>query len=273
MTALIDADSIIYILAYQYRDEQDIAEAALKSACDHFLHSICTLVHADKYVGVFSSSENFRHTLYKYKPYKGNRPPKPEFITKWEPTIREHFMSKWSFYRSPDLEADDIVAALSVLMEDDTVICSPDKDLKQMAGLYFNYSKNEAPVTITATAAKFQLWSQVLTGDSSDNIAGLPGLGPKKVTDLFATIVKENDETELMNLVSAQYLKYFGEYYGPIIFAETLQTVMLMQPEHPLWEQYKGVFGSIISGHCMTAPESVEEDIHELALDELGWLE
>lgn len=269
MTSLIDADSIIYILAYQYRDETEIAEPALTAACDNFVHSICTRTQSDSYVGVFSSTENFRHELYKYKPYKGNRPPKPEFIVKWADTIRDYLMSKWNFYRSPNLEADDVIAALSVLMED-TIICSPDKDPKQMPGLHYNYSKDGAPELITPLDATFRLWSQVLIGDTSDNIAGLPGLGEKKVKALFEAIREENaDPIVLKQMVADQYSKYFGEWYGPIIFSETLQTVMLVRPEHPMWDLYKDTFHGVIAKHTTEVP-SMDTELTEL-IDDLGW--
>lgn len=275
MVALIDGDSIRYVLAWHFKDQTEIAIPAMKQAIDEFMHNIFTRSHATSYIAAFSASKTFRYDLYKYRPYKGNRPSKPEFLVQWDPVIQPHLLEKWGFYQSPNLEADDVVAALSVLIEEETIICSPDKDLKQMPGLHYNYGKDLPPELITTEEACRNLWTQILVGDTSDNIAGVPGIGPDKVKKLFAAAEEGQniDDITLMQLVKEAYVKYFGEWYGQIIFTETLKTVMLMQPKHPLWTSYWPNLADLykMGGYLQEVPQM--ELGNEPDLSALGWLE
>ena len=213
---------------------------------------------------------------YLFKRYKGNRGPKDEWLTRWEPIIKNHMTKKWGFYTSPNLEADDIVVGYSAIhVEEPVIICSPDKDLRQAPGFHFDYKKSNGIDTVTPPDACKNLWAQVLTGDTVDNIAGLPGLGPAKVKVLFdaATTTEEASDLVLMQVVRDQYIKYFGPHYGPMIYDQTLQTVMMIQPSHPLWDTYKHDIQSIKQTHVRDTPARDPELAEEVTvdLDALGW--
>lgn len=276
ITALIDADSIVYIVAWNFKDDEPFAQDTVKRACDDFVRTILTMVKADEYIGVFSSKENFRHKNYKYQPYKGNRPAKPEFIVKWEVTIKGHLTEKWGFYTSPSLEADDIVVALAATHPIDhlAVVCSPDKDLRQVAGPFYDYrlSANQFE-TITEQQACINLWKQVLTGDATDNISGVPGLGEVKVKKLFDEVASTEDlnDINLMQVVRAQFVKYFGPYYGPEIYMQTLQAVMMVRPGHSLWEEHKPEIDRVRSEFLRETPPAEIGDSDEVVLENLGW--
>ena len=280
-TALIDADSIIYIIAWNFKDDDELVTDAVKQSCDDFVHSILTLTQADCYIGAFSapSVNNFRSKIYLYQPYKGNRPPKPDFVTKWSPVIKAHLTDKWGFYTSPSLEADDIVVAIAAMSNEETdksnrvIVCSPDKDLKQVPGYHFDYRTNSEGIqTVTILQACINLWAQVLTGDSTDNIAGLPGLGEVKVRKLFDTAAETGDlnDLTLMQVVQAQFHKYFGTFYGHIIYCQTLQSVMMVQPNHPRWDFHKEEIQDVKTNYVRTSPAS-DTELDECVLNELGW--
>jgi 5'-3' exonuclease len=271
MVALIDADSIVYIIAYNYREHPELAKTSVKATCDDFLRMILTMTHADKYIGVFSSKENFRHSVYKYQPYKGNRPVKSDYMILWEPVIKDYFQSKWNFHISNRLEADDIIVALSHIVEEECIICSPDKDLQQVAGKHFDYRKSEFQ-EISVEQAVLNLWSQVLIGDATDCIAGVPQMGEVKVRKLFDEVAKIEDvnEISLSRVVVDQYRKYFGPYYGPEIFDQTLQTVMMVQPKHRLWGEYSEYIESLKQTGIHEVPET-QTDVDSAVLNELGW--
>ena len=243
---LIDADSLIYIIAYNHREGSD--ERSVKDSCDTFLADMMLMSGCDEYIGSFSSSKNFRHELYKYAEYKGKRPEKADYVKLWEPVIKEHYVNKHGFIvpgteRCPvELEADDVVVALAHLCIEDGikyVIASPDKDLRQVQGIFYNYAKQgeDIPVTteITPVQAQFNFWFQMLTGDSTDNILAVPGLGPVKALKLLDGI----EAFQMKSVVLSAYCKYFGSYYGNIIFAETFNTIMLLSPKHMMWEGYR----------------------------------
>lgn len=246
MTALIDADSLVYIVGWNYREMG--TEEEVKRSCDTFLTDIMTMTRADDYVGAFSDKKCFRHRLYKYNVYKGSRPPKPDWLIQWEPIIKDHYANKHGFITIPDLEADDICSALAVLAQKEGkpfIICSPDKDMKQIWGLHYDYrGKTDETGTvlsgqvleISPEQAHKNFWMQMMIGDGTDNIAGVPGLGEVKAKKVLDEAL---DPFVYSSCIQSCYLKYFGPYYGPIIFSETLHTLMLLQPDHFLWNDYK----------------------------------
>lgn len=75
-----------------------------------------------------------------------------------------------------EYEADDLLA-MAATEEPNSVICSVDKDLLQVPGHHFNFIKNEYQV-VTEVEAHRNLYSQLLTGDTSDGIPGIHGIGP-----------------------------------------------------------------------------------------------
>jgi len=218
-TALIDGDSIGYTIAWNLRDEAD--QNLVLYSVDNFVQNIMVTIEADQYIGALSSSPVFRNQIYKFAPYKGTRRPENEEIKRWRPAIMAHLYEEWKFESIPDLEADDIVSWHACTRED-TIICSPDKDLRQIPGKLYNYNTGEL-ITITPGKAQEFFDEQMVCGDTTDNIKGIPGMGEVK----YLEQVKKG-KTPL-----DMYIKYFGEYYGYIIYQETLSTVMMMSPNHP----------------------------------------
>lgn len=138
----------------------------------------------------------FRHQLYAR--YKANRPPMPEDLAAQVPYIRQLVDA----YRIPrlehqDLEADDLIASTTQAMVAQgfqVVIVSGDKDLLQLVSPQVTLwdPMNDRIMDEAAVMDKYGLPpSQLLdyfalTGDSSDNIPGVPGVGPKSAQKLIA---------------------------------------------------------------------------------------
>jgi|TARA_R100000781_G_scaffold51145_1_gene33734 hypothetical protein len=124
-----------------------------------------------------SGSTNFRDNLATIKIYKGNRDPlhKPH----WYDEIKEYLKSVWDAQEVENLEADDILADLqeSVPSSEDSCIISTDKDLDQIAGWHYNWVKDQL-YEVSVEQAIHNKYVQILTGDSTDNIEGIPGVGP-----------------------------------------------------------------------------------------------
>lgn len=247
MIALIDADSIVYIIAWNYREGGTREE--VERSCDIFLKDMLTVLGTTKYIGAFSVKSDyvFRTETYRYARYKGKRPEKSENVQNWEEVIKGHFMQKYGFITLPKLEADDIIAGTAHFTKQAKipyVICSPDKDLRQIPGHHFDYRvpQGETPSTyideVSEVEAHWNFWTQMLTGDEGDNIAGIPGLGPMKAKKIIDPLKEEGDLITTANTVLGCYNKYFGEYYGGVIFRETLQALRLMTPMHPLWPEF-----------------------------------
>ncbi len=249
MTGLIDADGLVYVIAWNHREHDDVVE--VKNTCDDFIRTILATVQATSYIGSFSSKENFRHRGYLYAPYKGLRPEKPEWFTRWEPVIKDHYCDRWGFLVPEDLEADDIIAAAAEVFRSESrpcVVCSPDKDLRQISGYHFDYKKQEfGIVRVEADEAVLNMARQLLTGDTSDNIKGVTGMGPVKADKFLKTI--ENPEIMLYHAIKGQYRKAFGEKYGEEIYQQTFNSIQLMCSAHVYWPQYQEKIHQAIQNH------------------------
>lgn len=231
--SLIDADSIVYIIAWHHKDSE---EFFVVQAVDSIVNEILKKTEATHYLGAFTASHNFRYDIYKYADYKGHRGEKPEWVGKWEVFIKNYLMTKWGFVMPVGIEADDVLSGYPYVMKDDmeVVYCSPDKDLRQLPGLHFDYKKMDdgSIETVSKEKASYNFYMQLLMGDSTDNIKGIPGMGEVKAAKLLSECL---DDVDMGVAVVTQYLKSFGEYYGPIIYDETNQAVSLLTPTHPQW--------------------------------------
>ncbi|MDD5697322.1 MAG: 5'-3' exonuclease H3TH domain-containing protein [Victivallaceae bacterium] len=132
--------------------------------------------------------------------YKANRPPMPPELRQQIPTIEtlaEAF--GWPKLVREGYEADDLLAAIAAEFADRTVkFISSDKDLAQIID---DRVKMLVPAakgggfTLRGTAEvreKFEVAPEqmidylALIGDTSDNIPGVPGVGPKTAAKLIA---------------------------------------------------------------------------------------
>ena len=139
---------------------------------------------------------NFRHEMY--APYKAQRSATPEpLIRQLEPLRRAVEALGIPLLVSEGCEADDCIASLTARCkaERPVVIVGADKDLKQCLDenvvLWDPSGKDEKLTTLADFRAENGMepasWPdfQAVIGDSSDNIPGVPGVGPKTALELF----------------------------------------------------------------------------------------
>lgn len=137
----------------------------------------------------------FRNRIY--PDYKAHRPPMPEDLAAQWPTIfdiTEAF--RLNYICIDDYEADDVIATLARQAEArewDVTIVSTDKDLMQLVGPRIWMRDTMRGVDYGSDEVK-EKWGVgpdrihdllALTGDSSDNIPGVPGIGPKTAAQLL----------------------------------------------------------------------------------------
>ena len=253
--ALIDADSIVYIVAWHHKDSE---EFFVVQAVDSIVTEILRKTDATHYLGSFTADTHFRYTVYKYADYKGHRGEKPEWVGKWEVFIKNYLMEQWGFVMPINCEADDVLSGYPYVMEEpmEVVYCSPDKDLRQLQGMHFDYKNMDGSIeTVLEDQADYNLCLQLLMGDSTDNIKGLPGMGEVKAKKLLGECT---DWMDRHVKVEEQYTRHFGSYYGPIIFDETVQTVMLLNPAHKQWDP------KLLSGFVPRLVPGINEDLQEI---------
>lgn len=153
----------------------------LKLLADHTYDHMAVVLDAGK--------KTFRHEIY--TAYKANRPEPPEDLIPQFPLVREAVDA----FNIPVLdkvgyEADDIIATYAKRAASqgmDVLIVSSDKDLAQLVNQkikLFDSMKSKF-IDEAAVKEKFGVYPDriadmlALVGDSSDNVPGVPGIGPK----------------------------------------------------------------------------------------------
>lgn len=267
--ALIDGDAIIYILAWQFKDQEAHGDSydQMLGAVDQIVIGILQACSTGSYIGALGHPEQpcFRYSLAKYKPYKGTRKEKDDYVKMWEPIVRQRLLDEWKFISIAGLEADDIVAIAAdecINSKEEYVICSPDKDLWQIPGYHYDYRKLDF-ADINLEQAEYFFAYQLLVGDTTDNIAGLPGVGDKKAKEKLAEVDLSSEFYE--QHVRNMYTKYFGDHYGNVIFEENKIVLGLVTRNHPQYNVNDAV--NIMFNVQTKEIQNTQNDI----LKELGW--
>ncbi|GAA5539840.1 MULTISPECIES: DNA polymerase I [unclassified Brucella] len=141
------------------------------------------------------SSKTFRNALY--PEYKANRTAPPEDLVPQFGLIRQATRAfNLPCIEKEGFEADDLIATYARLAEQaggDVTIVSSDKDLMQLVtpGVSMYDSMKDKQISIPEVIEKWgvppekMIDLQSLTGDSTDNVPGIPGIGPKTAAQLL----------------------------------------------------------------------------------------
>ena len=142
-----------------------------------------------------SGSKTFRNDIFPQ--YKANRPPCPEDLIPQFPIVREAAESlDLTILEKTGFEADDIIATIAKKYADEdtrVLIVSSDKDLMQLVNdnvVMYDAMKNKMVTEVEVKEKFFVAPNQVLDvlslmGDTSDNIPGVKGIGPKTAAELI----------------------------------------------------------------------------------------
>lgn len=143
------------------------------------------------YLSIFDAKgKNFRHEIY--KDYKANRPPMPEDLREQLSPLKEICNAMgMPVIEIPNVEADDVIASLAELGSKQgipIIISSLDKDLMQLVVdplIKMMNTMNNQIYDVAGVQEKFGVHPNqiidylAIVGDSSDNIPGVPKVGPK----------------------------------------------------------------------------------------------
>jgi DNA polymerase-1 len=197
--ALMDGD--IYAFRVACTTEND-NEAIAVYRVNEMIENTLAEVEASEYKLFFTSPDNFRKHIY--PEYKANRTAtKPKHLQ----FLRDYLVESWQGTVAEKMEADDY---LGINQHESSIICSIDKDLLQVPGKHYNFVKKEFYEVDVETGSR-NFYTQLLTGDTSDNIKGIAGIGPVKAKKALAEATNEyemfcivrdmykNDEWMIMN--------------------------------------------------------------------------
>lgn len=240
MRCLIDADILAYECSYagQFKDEQtgemvmkefdhieDHLEMKIREITEETFSNEPPLLFlsGDDELGRILKREfkpNFRVAAATTLPYKGNRKvEKPLHYM----NIRPFMLSRYDCVVSDGMEADD---ALALAQNDSTVICSVDKDLRQIPGMHYSWSVGKRPSIppykvdhlgeLRLEGKPKKLWmtgikcfyAQLIMGDPVDNIQGIPGAGP---VTAYEALESAQSESEMYRVVRQLYMAQWPE--------------------------------------------------------------
>jgi len=200
---VIDAMYLIFSSYYINRNLRTL-KGEPSGALFGFVSRVENLIHElkpDKIVVAFDSEgKTFRNKIY--PEYKANRDEPPEDLVFQIPYVKE-FLDKREieYIEAPGYEADDIIAGISLNAGTDekVVIFSADKDLFQLVNdhVVIWHPRLKRELDPEGVKEFFGLYPRqvadylAITGDSSDNIPGVSGIGDKgakKILENGATL-------------------------------------------------------------------------------------
>jgi len=184
MVVLFDADSLIYASCFARRDSEEkylnINDAynKFKLGLEKIFKELSDQVEVEKFIVCNGSKGNFRKHIS--KEYKANRTPeKPPILGQLHNLVK----SKYKSHYGVGVETDDVVATLwnrvvSEKGEDSVVIVSLDKDYKQFpCWMYIYMGKSKGLFKISKEEALENFYSQMIIGDTADNVNYCKGYG------------------------------------------------------------------------------------------------
>lgn len=196
---LLDADIIAYTVA-AIGDKDESAD--LPELLDRFVYQ-WSRWGTETPVLCFSG-RSFRYDCFgDYKAQRKNLP-KPRY----HQDAVDYLQENYEYLREENLEADDLLGIHGDYIDPDGnhyLLVSTDKDLRNVPGWHWNPDKERFPVHINEYTADWNLWYQVLTGDSTDGYKGLPGCGPVKAAKILDRVFTYG-RASVPRLVSEEFL-------------------------------------------------------------------
>lgn len=200
MLTLIDGNSLVFRAYYGVHSNLTRSDGMPVGAVYGFFNMVLQILaranKKDSFVCVFDASrKSFRQDIY--PEYKANRSETPADLLVQSELIRIgiHEMGV-PVLCIPGVEADDVIATLATQncdRSDKTRIMTSDKDLMQLVSdcVFLYDGMKDKEIRKPEVLEKFGVPPsrvidvQALMGDSTDNVPGVFGIGPKKAAELI----------------------------------------------------------------------------------------
>jgi 5'-3' exonuclease len=239
---LIDASVYVFRAWYSLPPELRDADGNPTHALYGFARFLADLIEKrrPRYLGVaFDESLGGGYRERLYPAYKANREPAPEELKRQFGLCREFCRHLGvAEFAHGEFEADDLIGTLAARARAAglrVTVVSRDKDLSQLVGpgdVYWDYSEG-AEYRYEQIAERFGVAPErmadylALTGDSVDNIPGVPGVGPKTAAALMGAFASL--EEIYANLPATALLPVRGAARLPEKLAQHRQAAFLAQ--------------------------------------------
>ncbi len=247
---LLDAFALIYRSYYAFiKNPRYTSTGINSSAMLGFTNTLLNVLEKEKpsHIAVVFDpvGQTFRHEMF--KDYKAHRPPMPDDLRNSLPYIKRIIKA----FNIPEIEvegyeADDVIGTLAKKAEKEgftVYMMTPDKDYAQLVSEnIFMYkpgrSGNETEILgVPEILENFGLESpeQIidylgLMGDSSDNIPGCPGIGPKTAQKLLSTYKSINGLYENTDKLKGKQKENIVNSKEQVLFSRELVKIALDVP-------------------------------------------
>ncbi len=195
--------------------------------------------------GFLTGGNSFREKIATVRPYKGNRDRSHRPVH--YDAIREYLEKYHGAVVVDEIEADDALCMEQLAQpEGSSVIVSLDKDLDMVPGWHYNYvneefyhadqlgtlwwANNSAYRKLRGTGLKW-FYAQLIMGDPTDNIQGVPKKGMKAA---FEAIDPCTTEEEMFLAARTLYKAAYGMSHSKILF-EMANLLWLRRDLHEPW--------------------------------------
>jgi len=223
---LIDAHNLIYKAYYAFLQRPLYSRSGKPtSAVFGFTRMLLKLLKSEnpEYLGISfdPGGKTSRHEVY--AEYKANRPPMPADLVEQIPVIKEIVDAyDIKIIEKKGIEADDLMAFISSEAGKnnfDVYLLTSDKDIMQLVsdnvivlatkkGLseIVRYDSQKVKEEYGVTPGQIPDYL-AFVGDKVDNIPGVPGIGPKKASELLQQFRDLDDLYENIDLIKSARIK------------------------------------------------------------------
>jgi 5'-3' exonuclease len=185
--ALIDADNVAIASAWSAENETE--QIACARAHEMVAH-LCQGAEADTCELWLSGPNNFRYNIYpEYKAHRADmRRPVHEKV------VKQYLIDQLGAQRTDGIEADDMLGIRQCEIDNNSIIVHLDKDMDQIPGRHYSWELKRKGVVVRE-AKKYYVtedegnrffFYQLLVGDSTDNIKGIPRIGKVKANSILS---------------------------------------------------------------------------------------
>lgn len=182
---------------------------------------------------------NFRDEVATLKPYKGNRDKvkKPEYYE----ALRQYLIKEYGAVVVEGEEADDAMGIEQTRLMSYNyneapigesivpIIASVDKDMHMIPGWHYNFVK-DLKFFVDEDTADLWFWCQMIMGDTTDNIGGVPKAGKKAAYNLLSGV----DPCRRYPVVREAYEKAYGDNCDEAL-TENARLLWIRRETEELW--------------------------------------
>ncbi|AAP04880.1 DNA polymerase I [Chlamydia caviae] len=234
---ILDASGFVFRAYFALPDMKNSSGEGTQAVFG-FIRSINKLIKEfspSHMVAVFDGPNNKQSRREIYADYKSNREQKEENLYQQIPVVKEYCsLLGLSYLEVEGVEADDVIASATrqaVSEGYQVCICTADKDLLQLVGpnvVALNPWKDQPEIDenrvidiygIPPTGISDYL---ALVGDTSDNIPGVSGCGPKKATALLQKYHSVEGILENLDELTGSTHKMLSEQKDVLLLSKSL---------------------------------------------------